>query len=552
MQKSEVKHLESRLRLLERQLAVLERAAEVFGAMSRGEDVIGQLNQQVTELLDCEMSAILLHDERHQRLAGQPPAVGVSDHEIAAYFIPLDESSPARQFWETGEDILLNDTPTNPVVQMMGLTDFASRLHVQHSLMVGMRSEGRLIGVIQPSNKRDGTPFSLESDARLLKIYANQAAVAIENSRLLTALRQEHDAILHERDKLDRLHQVTVAVQQAETLDDKLKLIAEGMREVGGYGRIVISLRDADLNATGLVCAGLTAQEEAYVWEHSAPAEFWRRALSGEFERFRLNEFYYLPASDPWVQREIRRKDILPSGRSHLKGHPAPGASGGSDFGELSRTDQDGWQPYDLLYLPLRDSKDRQRVLAIVALDEPLDGCRPTVEGLRIIELFAQEVVLAIENSRLVDDLRKLNVDLESLVETQRNLLGTLRELSSPVIPVFQGIIVLPLIGNIDTHRAAQILEGLLAGIERYRAQVVLMDVTGVPIVDTSVANHLLKAAQAARLLGAETVLVGVRPEVALTMVQLGVDHRGLITRADLQSGIEYAFARLNLRLVRN
>jgi anti-anti-sigma regulatory factor len=547
MQKSEVKNLESRLRLLERQLAVLERAAEIFGAMSRGEDVIGQLNQQVTELLDCEMSAILLHDERHQRLAGQTPAIGVPDHEIAAYFIPLDESSPARQFWETGEDLLLNDTPTSPVVQMMGLTDFASRLRVQHSLMVGMRSEGRLIGVIQPSNKRDGTPFSLESDARLLKIYANQAAVAIENSRLLTALRQEHDAILHERDKLDRLYQVAVAVQQADTLNAKMKLIAEGMREVGGYGRIVISLRDADLNATGLVCAGLTAQEESYVWEHSAPAEFWRRALGGEFERFRLGEFYYLPGSDPWVQQAIRQRDVLPSGSLHPTRHAAPGAPDSP-----AEPVQVGWQPYDLLYLPLRDSQDRQRVLAIVALDEPLDGHRPTVEGLRIVELFAQEAVLAIENSRLVDDLRKLNVDLESLVETQRNLLGTLRELSSPVIPVFQGIIVLPLIGNIDTHRAAQILEGLLAGIERYRAQVVLMDVTGVPIVDTSVANHLLKAAQAARLLGAETVLVGVRPEVALTMVQLGVDHKGLITRADLQSGIEYAFARLNLRLVRN
>jgi rsbT co-antagonist protein RsbR len=211
----------------------------------------------------------------------------------------------------------------------------------------------------------------------------------------------------------------------------------------------------------------------------------------------------------------------------------------------------DGWQPYDLLYMPLRDSKERERVLAIVALDDPVDGLRPTVEGLRIVDLFAQETVLAIEKSRLVDDLRKLNADLESLVETQRNLLETLRELSIPVIPVFEGIIVLPLIGNIDTQRATQVLEGLLNGIERYRARVVLIDVTGVPIVDTSVANHLLQAAQAARLLGAESVLVGVRPEVAQTMVQLGVAHTGLTTRADLQGGIEYAFAQLNLRLSR-
>jgi anti-anti-sigma regulatory factor len=531
MQEPKVEHMQSRLRLLERQLAVLEKAAQVFGAMSRGEDVIGQLNQQVTELLDCEMSAILLYDEKRQGLVGQTPAVGVPDQEIATYFIPLDKDSPARQFWETGDDLLLNDTPTNPVVQAMGMADFASHLRVQHSLMIGMRSQGRLIGVIQPSNKHDGTPFNYESDVRLLKIYANQAAVAIENSRLLAALREEHDAILHERDKLDRLHQVAIAVQQAETLDAKLKLIAEGMREVGGYRRVVISLRDADLNATGIVCAGLTPEEETFVWEHTAPAEFWRRCLSSGFERFRIGEFYYLPWSDPWVQQEIDQEAIL-------KSSVEPGAL-------------DGWQPYDLLYMPLRDSKDRERILAIIALDDPVDERRPTVEGLRIIELFAQEAVLAIENLQLVDDLRRLNADLESLVDTQRNLLETLRELSSPVIPIFEGIIVLPLIGHIDTQRASQILEGLLAGIEHYRARVVLMDVTGVPIVDTSVANHLLQAAQAARLLGAETVLVGVRPEVAQTMVQLGVEPLGLTTRADLQSGVEYAFLRLNLHLTR-
>ena len=518
-----------RARLLEQQLEVLEQAAQVFGAMSRGEDVIGQLNQQVAELLDCEMCAILLFDEMRQGLVGQTPSVGVPDEEITNYFISLNKGSPVRQFWETGEDLLLNDTPNNPVVEMMGMTGFATRLHVQHSLLVGMRSEGRLIGIIQPSNKRDGTPFNLESDARLLKIYANQAAVAIENSRLVTALRQEHNTILRERDKLTRLHQVTVAVQQAEALEDKLKSIAEGISEVGGYRRVVISLRDADMNMTGLVCAGMTPEEESFVWEHTASAEFWRRCLGSEFERFRIGEFYYLPESDPWVQQEIGQRDVLKS--------------------SVESSVSDGWQPFDLLYLPLRDSKEREQVLAIIALDDPIDGRRPAVEGLRIVDLFAQEAVLAIEKSRLLENLRTLNADLESLVETQRNLLETLRELSSPVIPVFEGIIVLPLIGNIDTQRATQVLEGLLNGIERYRARVVLIDVTGVPIVDTSVANHLLQAAQAARLLGAEAVLVGVRPEVAQTMVQLGVAHTGLTTRADLQSGIEYAFARLNLRI---
>jgi anti-anti-sigma factor len=534
MQEEKTQNIQDRLELLERQLNVLERAAQVFGAMNRGEDVIGQLNQQVTELLDCEMSAILLYDEARQGLVGQTPAIGVPDEEISNYFISLKPGSPARQFWETGDDLLLNDTPTNPVVEIMGMAAFASHLQVRHSLLVGMRSEGKLVGIIQPSNKRDGTPFNEQSDVRLLKIYANQAVVAIENSRLMNAWQREHDTILHERDKLRQLHLVTVVVQQADELEDKLKVIAEGVREIGGYRRVVISLRDENLHMTNMVSAGLTPEEEAFVWENTASVEFWQRCLSNEFERFRVGEFYYLPEGDPWLQQEMGLGDTDNILKSSTKS-----------------SSSDGWKPYDLLYMPLRDSKNPQRILAIMALDDPVDGKRPTEESLRMIDLFAQETVVAIEKSSLVDDLRKLNADLESLVETQRNLLETLRELSSPVIPVFEGIIVLPLIGNIDTQRATQVLEGLLDGIERYRARVVLLDVTGVPIVDTSVANHLLQAAQAARLLGAEAVLVGVRPEVAQTMVQLGVAHTGLTTRADLQSGVEYAFARMNLRFTK-
>jgi rsbT co-antagonist protein RsbR len=127
---------------------------------------------------------------------------------------------------------------------------------------------------------------------------------------------------------------------------------------------------------------------------------------------------------------------------------------------------------------------------------------------------------------------------------------AALQELSAPIIPIYGGVLVLPLIGSIDTQRAAAIMETLLEGVAARNARVVLLDITGVPVVDTSVAHHLIQAARSVRLLGAEIVLVGIRPEIAQTIVQLGVDLSGIATMADLQGGVAYALERLDLAIV--
>ncbi len=121
---------------------------------------------------------------------------------------------------------------------------------------------------------------------------------------------------------------------------------------------------------------------------------------------------------------------------------------------------------------------------------------------------------------------------------------AALRELSTPVIPISAGVIAMPLIGSIDTARAQQIIESLLEGVNTSGAQIVILDVTGVPVVDTQVANTLLRSAQAVRLLGAEVLLTGIRPEVAQTIVGLGLDLSHIRTLASLQDGILYALGR--------
>ncbi len=129
--------------------------------------------------------------------------------------------------------------------------------------------------------------------------------------------------------------------------------------------------------------------------------------------------------------------------------------------------------------------------------------------------------------------------------DEQDRLLRMIREMSTPVIPVYEGILVMPLVGVIDSARARNIVETLLPAIEKEQARVVLLDITGVPMVDTAVAQVLLLTARAAHLLGATPVLVGITPPVAETIVALGVDLSDLVTRADLRSGLEYALRQL-------
>ena len=116
-----------------------------------------------------------------------------------------------------------------------------------------------------------------------------------------------------------------------------------------------------------------------------------------------------------------------------------------------------------------------------------------------------------------------------------------IRELSTPVLQVRERLLILPIIGIVDSERARQLTEQLLRGVRSNRAKVVVMDITGVPSVDATVANHLVQTVEAARLLGATVIVTGLSPEIAQTLVTIGVDLTKMNTVGDLQGGIEEA-----------
>jgi rsbT co-antagonist protein RsbR len=127
---------------------------------------------------------------------------------------------------------------------------------------------------------------------------------------------------------------------------------------------------------------------------------------------------------------------------------------------------------------------------------------------------------------------------------------AAIRELSTPVLQVRDGLLILPIIGLIDSDRARQLTEQLLDSIRQFRARVVVMDITGVAAVDSKVANHLIQTVDAAQLLGTTVILTGVSPATAQTIVTVGVDLSRMQTVGDLQGGIDLADRLLGYRVI--
>ncbi|MGC9435899.1 MAG: STAS domain-containing protein [Methanomicrobiales archaeon] len=144
-----------------------------------------------------------------------------------------------------------------------------------------------------------------------------------------------------------------------------------------------------------------------------------------------------------------------------------------------------------------------------------------------------------------INDITEMRLAADELKAKAKDLL----DLSTPVTQIWDGLLVLPIIGTMDSARTAMMMEQVLVKIRDTSAKYVIMDTTGVAVIDTAVAANLFKAASAVKLLGAEMILTGLRPEVAMTMVHLGVDMGSVTTRATLKDGIAYAFARMGLAI---
>ena len=186
----------------------------------------------------------------------------------------------------------------------------------------------------------------------------------------------------------------------------------------------------------------------------------------------------------------------------------------------------------------------------IFSLKEPLftrlrEEYRGDGEGLAR-ELWTASLLLDKLGLFTTELYRKTREDV--IVRQQRELL----ELSTPVVALWEGILAVPLIGTLDSERTQVVMESLLQRIVDTGASIAIIDITGVPTVDTLVAQHLLKTVGAARLMGAECIISGIRPQIAQTIVHLGVDLGNVATKATLADALVLAMARVGASVVRN
>jgi len=223
------------------------------------------------------------------------------------------------------------------------------------------------------------------------------------------------------------------------------------------------------------------------------------------------------------------------------------GAGGSTDL------DGDNWSPVI-------------EILGGIAITRARQGFSPRETGKFVYSL--KEAILEVLQEQIGDDpkmlfeeSRKINrimdgltvVTFETFIKGREEVIlrqtDEIAEISTPVIRVWDGILALPIIGTLDSQRTQIVMENLLQEIVDTGSSIAILDISGVPAVDSLVAQHLIKTVSATRLMGAECIISGIRPEIAQTVVHLGIDLSSIITKSSLASALAYAFKTLRLEV---
>lgn len=207
-------------------------------------------------------------------------------------------------------------------------------------------------------------------------------------------------------------------------------------------------------------------------------------------------------------------------------------------------------------------------ILSGISISRARQGFSPRETGLYILSL--KEAFIKLLEAEFKDDSKKLYeesykinrlidslniVTFETFIKGREEVIlrqtDEITEISTPVIKVWDGILALPIIGTLDSARTQVVMENLLVEIVETGSSIAILDISGVPAVDSLVAQHLMKTVSATRLMGAECIISGIRPEIAQTIVHLGIDLAGITTKASLASALKLAFQMLRYEVVK-
>ncbi|MFP3984395.1 MAG: PAS domain S-box protein [Candidatus Bathyarchaeia archaeon] len=374
---TEQETLEKERKRFEKRLSGLNKYGHSLNTTERLEDIYRLTLDAAHKLLGFEHAAFLVIDKGKIRVAHQrgPQTSILLDLPISGA-----QKGVIAKAANTGKSVLVTDTKKNK--------DYIECIPgIRSELAVPVKTNDKLLGVLNIESKKVGA-FDFR-DMQLLQILASHAATAISNL-------EKRREIEKRSSQLALLMKSSTEMISSKDLRRRLQTIAEAIKKLG-WRRVVISVRDDSLEIArpeDIVTAGLTDKEEEFLWKNRPLGKVWKQRFGPEYERFKIGEFYHLPWSDPWVRKKFSSTTI-PS--------------------QLSPEEMVDWNPQDLLYAPLRLADGR--VVGVLSVDDPLNGKKPNEKSLAPLELFIHQAAVAIENARLIQELKNAQDQLKAEAE---------------------------------------------------------------------------------------------------------------------------------------
>ena len=381
------KKMEKERERFEERLSALNKYGQSLNMAESLEEICTLTLKAMEKTLGFEYAAFMIIQSKVLRLAkycGYP--------ELLDFKLSLDEKKGVTvKAARTGKSVYFPDVRKQKAYFEGGVHGMVSELAVP--VKVGKR----VLGVLNVESERLAA-FD-EEDRELLEILASHAAIAISNLR-------RRDRLGKISKRSEYLMKSTTEIMHVKDMHERLKVIAKAIRKFG-WRRVVISLRDENLEGTDLVTAGLAREEIRLLLERKAPGHIWRERLGPKFERFKIGEFYYLPWGDPWIREHVHSVPPEASAEEAITYAGVPS--------KLSLEEMVDWHPQDMVYACLRTPEGR--IVGVLSMDDPADGRKPTREALAPLELFLHQAAIVIENAQLIESLREARKQLEIYAE---------------------------------------------------------------------------------------------------------------------------------------
>lgn len=412
---AELSQVNELLDLRAKRLLATHRVMESINTTQTPDDVLRQIAFAMVQEMDIDQCIIAVGSGAEENGNLRIVALEGRFPDNIEYSSLLDGDDPISMAYKQRDAVLVKPGRSRTEAGAR----LAESVGTQTMVALPMQFSSGMGGVLAVGSTRPGAAFG-DEDRDLFTLLTSQIAVEYENATLYQKVQQEAENTTSERDRLQQLHLITTALQQAESLDDRLKVIARGIRSVG-WGRVVVALLDEDMHVYNIATAGYDTGDtkSTTIRESLISGDIWKRRFDDqEFNSLRIGASYYLPHDHPWVRKNIYGQSAK-NGKSSKNGHSRNGS---------------GWHPQDQLYIPMYAGSN---IVGIISLRDPIDGAKPTENTLRPLELFVQQASSAIENIRLYQETLELQGYNEAVVQS-----------------IQQGIVVLNSDAKVETFNA--------------------------------------------------------------------------------------------------